>query len=123
MSDSAMNSRATIFKIGFWILVLTIAGNAAGRLLIHFYDKDLVTLVWAEYSLLGAVVLLIPYRRLEKWAWYAIWVLAVSFGLMTFYLPNGLGSIFLILAFVIAISQLLTYRAFSRSHIKSLESS
>ena len=46
------------------------------------YSMDLVVLglLGAGFGLLAAVVSLIPYRRGERWAWYALWLLPVTIG-------------------------------------------
>lgn len=49
------------------------------------YSMDLVILglLGAGLGLLAAVVSVIPYRRGERWAWYALWLLPVTVGGVT----------------------------------------
>jgi hypothetical protein len=37
-------------------------------------------LLGAGFGLLAAVVSVIPYRRGERWAWYALWLFPVTIG-------------------------------------------
>jgi hypothetical protein len=32
---------------------------------------------WAAFNLYSLLVVLVPFRRLEKWAWYTSWILPV----------------------------------------------
>ena len=46
------------------------------------YSMDLVVLglLGTGFGLLAAAVAVIPYRRGERWAWYALWLLPVTIG-------------------------------------------
>jgi hypothetical protein len=46
------------------------------------YSMDLVVLglLGAGFGLLAAVVSVIPYRRGERWAWYALWLVPITIG-------------------------------------------
>ena len=40
----------------------------------------MVGLIGAAFALLAAIVALFPYRRGERWAWYALWLVPITFG-------------------------------------------
>jgi hypothetical protein len=46
------------------------------------YSMDLVVLglLGAGFGLLAVVVSVIPYRRGERWAWYALWLVPIAIG-------------------------------------------
>jgi hypothetical protein len=46
------------------------------------YSMDLVVLglLGAGFGLMAAAVSVIPYRRGERWAWYALWLLPLTIG-------------------------------------------
>jgi hypothetical protein len=46
------------------------------------YSMDLVVLglLGVGFGLLAAVVSVLPYRRGERWAWYALWLVPITIG-------------------------------------------
>lgn len=68
-----------LFRIGWWVLVVStalfalnhIAGTAAFA---TSDDERMMFLVFAALQLLALIVLLLPYRARESWAWWAIWL-------------------------------------------------
>ena len=69
----AQNSR---FKIGWIILV---AFNALMLLmhfvLIFFLGEPVLFIGYTAFNFYALIVLLIPFRRIEKWAWLTTWIL------------------------------------------------
>ncbi|HMT87120.1 MAG TPA: hypothetical protein PKE40_12265 [Arachnia sp.] len=63
-------------------------------------------------NLLSLVVLLIPYRRLDRWAWWAMWIGIVPVGLVLAFGPNTIGVIYGITAGVMAVAQFATLPRF-----------
>ncbi|MGH2454738.1 MAG: hypothetical protein ACRDHD_00550 [Candidatus Limnocylindria bacterium] len=47
---------------------------------LYAMDLAILGLLGAGFGLLALVVTLIPYRRGERWAWYAIWLLPITVG-------------------------------------------
>lgn len=113
MSESAITIRSTTFKIGWGLLIFVAVSNVLGPIGLAIFESglDTVFIAWATFNLLAAVILTIPYRRGERWAWYAISVTAVPFALVIFSNPE-IGPIYLGEAAVIIVGQVLTYRAF-----------
>lgn len=75
----AQNSR---FKIGWIILVtftaLILLNHSA---LIFFLDVPVLFIGYAVFNLYALIVILIPFRGLEKWAWLTTWILPIGLAL------------------------------------------
>ncbi|MBL8046747.1 MAG: hypothetical protein JNL09_09410 [Anaerolineales bacterium] len=70
-----------------WLTMLTITVLATlNHLILIFVIPEEATLFigWAAYTAYAAVVLFIPFRRGETWAWYTTWILAIGFASMGF---------------------------------------
>jgi hypothetical protein len=102
-----------MFKIGLAILLLISVGSVLAHIVMMLFDPggDVVFLAWAAFNFMAATILIYPYRRGEKWAWYAIWGLVVPYALIIVY-NSEIGPIYLTEAIVLAAAQLLTYRSF-----------
>lgn len=75
----AQNSR---FKIGWIILVIFAALMMLNHfVLIFFLDEPVLFTGYAAFNLYALLVILIPFRRIEKWAWLATWILPVGLAL------------------------------------------
>lgn len=37
-------------------------------------------IIWAAFGLLAAIISLVPYRRGNRWAWYALWLVPITYG-------------------------------------------
>lgn len=114
MSELTMSNQSTTSKIGWGLLIFVAVSNILGHIGLAIFESgpDTVFIAWATFNLLAAIILAIPYRRGERWAWYAISVTAVPFALVIFSNPE-IGPIYLAEAAVIIVGQVLTYRAFS----------
>ena len=114
VAESSLGSQSTRFKLGWGPLLFLAVGNVVGQLGLLFFDPggDTVFLAFAAFNLLAAIILAIPYRRGEKWAWYAIWAMVPLYALIIFFNPD-VGLIYLGEAVVMALCQLLTYSSFS----------
>ena len=47
---------------------------------LYAMDLAILGLLGAGFGLLAALVSLIPYRRGERWAWYALWLVPIMIG-------------------------------------------
>ena len=113
MSTQTMAAPSTTFKIG-WIALLVISGLAAlSHILLAFVVKDEATLFigWAAFNLYSTLVLYIPFRRGEKWAWYTTWILVLGFAIAIFF-NTQIGTFYLGEAVLMAVALLLTWPAF-----------
>lgn len=116
MSELTIVKQSTTTKVGWGILLFVAVSNVLGHIGLAIFETgpDTVFIAWAMFNLLAAVILSIPYRRGEKWAWYAIWFTVIPFALVIFSNPE-IGPIYLGEAALIVVGQLLTYSAFFRN--------
>jgi hypothetical protein len=116
MSDLSMETNeSSVSKIGWGILLFVTISNVVGHIgLLLFDNLDTIFVAWATMNVLAAMILFTPYRRGERWAWYAIWVLIIPFATIIFFNAQ-IGPIYLGEAALLVVGQLLNYRAFSQA--------
>jgi hypothetical protein len=115
MSTQTMAAPSTTFKIG-WIALLVISGLAAlNHIILTFVVMNEATLFigWAAFNLYSTLVLYIPFRRGEKWAWYTSWILVLGFAIAIFF-NTQIGIFYLGAPVLMAVALLLTRPAFFR---------
>lgn len=113
MSEMNPKPQPLAFKIGWGILLFFSIGNVLGHITLSLIESGppTVFIAWAGFNFLAAGILLIPYRREEKWAWFIIWALVVPYALVILF-NQGIGPIYLGEAALMALGQILTYRTF-----------
>ncbi len=113
MSTQTEATRSMTFKLG-WIVLLSISVLATlNHLMLPAYgDPVVLSIGWTGYSLYAIVVLAIPFRRGERWAWYSTWILVIGFGLPILINQESYVVAYLIAAGVMAVCLLLTRPAF-----------
>ena len=47
---------------------------------IYAMDLALLGITWAAFGLLAAIISVVPYRQGDPWAWYALWLIPISYG-------------------------------------------
>lgn len=101
------------FKVGRGILLFLATGNVLGHIGLLLFDPggDTIFLAWAAFNFQAAMILLIPYRHAEKWAWYVIWAMVVPYSLVILFNAE-VGPIYLAEAGLMAAGQMLTYSTF-----------
>ena len=73
----AQNSR---FKAGWIILLLSTALMAVGHFFMIFtFDEPVLFTDFTAFNLLAFLIILIPFRQKEKWAWLASWTLPLVY--------------------------------------------
>lgn len=79
---------------GLYVLLVPVGGQTelAGRTWEQFAAQDqevasiyamdlaLLGIIWTAFSLLAAIISIVPYRRSERWAWYALWLVPITYG-------------------------------------------
>lgn len=121
MTARTMVTSSDTFKIG-WIVLLVISGlMLLNHMMLPIYDKNNVALAigWVAFSLYATLVVAIPFRRRERWAWYTAWiqVIAFAFPILLDWGPEvrSLVIMYGTIAGVIALCLLVTRPAFFQS--------
>lgn len=114
MSTSAIvaTGQSTLFKAGWIVLAAAAALMTLNHLwLIFFLDDPPLFVGWTAFNLYALLVVLIPFRRLEKWAWYTTWILPIALAAGGFIAPD-IALFYYAVAAVCALGMLLTVRDF-----------
>jgi hypothetical protein len=114
MTTQTLANRSTAFKFG-WIILLVLSVLATlNHIVLAFVMTDEATLFlgWAAFNLYSTVVLYIPFRRGEKWAWYTSWILVIGFAAPILFSQESFAVYYLGAAVVMAVGLLLTRPAF-----------
>lgn len=114
MSTQTKVSHNDMFTIGWIVLVFISVLATLNHIMLPVYgDPVSLSIGWTGFSLYEVVILAIPFRRNERWAWYTSWILVIGFAAPILFIPGeGIGVIYLIVAGVMALSLLLTRPAF-----------
>lgn len=113
MSTRTTTPRNTSFAIG-WIALLALSALASLNhivLIFAFADEASQMVGWAGFTLYSTVVLYLPFRRGERWAWYTSWILAIGFAGLIFF-DRAIGPYYLGGAVLMASALLLTRPSF-----------
>ena len=115
MKTQTLATHSTTFKIG-WIALLVISALATlNHLMLPLYgDPVTFSIGWTGYSIYAIVVLAIPFRRGERWAWFSTWILVIGFAAPILINQESYVVAYLIAAGIMALSLLLTRPAFFR---------
>ena len=82
MSADTNLTRNVRFKSGWIILLVSAALMALNHFsLIFFLDEPVLFAGFAAFNLYAFLVIYIPFRRGEKWAWVATWILPIGLAL------------------------------------------
>lgn len=82
-------SQSRSFTAGWVLLILSAALMALNHLVLIFaLDEPVLFLGWTAFNFYALAVIAIPYRRLEKWAWYATWILPIGLAAAALLDPN-----------------------------------
>ena len=113
MSTQTKDAYSDTFIAGWIILMLISVLATLNHIMLPLYGDDVaLALGWTGYSLYAVVVLAIPFRRCERWAWYSTWILVIGFAAPILIVQESYTVAYLIGAGVIAVSLLLTRSAF-----------
>lgn len=113
MSSNAVSARSTAFKAGWWVLFAISALGVVNHTALVFVmpGEEVLFIGWAAFNLYSTAVLLIPYRRGERWAWTSSWVLVASFAAVVAF-DTQIGLFYAGAAVLMAAGQFLTRAAF-----------
>jgi hypothetical protein len=89
MPASTILARNSHFKFGWIILLISAALMTLMHFgLIFFLDEPTLFTGFAAFNLYAFLIIYIPFRRGEKWAWVATWILPVGLALPAFNDPD-----------------------------------
>jgi hypothetical protein len=114
MSNPTNTADSAAFQIGWIVLLVATALFTVLHILLMFTMEGETTLFmgWAAFNLITAIVLCIPFRRNEKWAWYATWIQVIGFMAPILVIRESFVVMYMIAAGVMALGLLLTRPAF-----------
>src|SRR5687767_3994363 len=112
MSTTAIIDHGARFKMGRIILMIATALMTLNHgVLMFVLDEPVLFLGFAAFNLYALLVIAIPFRRHELWAWYATWILPVGLAIPAFSDPN-IAPFYFVIAAACALALLLTMRDF-----------
>lgn len=89
MSAFARIGQNTRFKSG-WILLMVVAVlMTLNHFMLIFVEDEVVLFVgYTAFTLYALIVVTIPFRQLEKWAWYTTWILPLGLAIPAITIPE-----------------------------------
>ena len=103
MSPQTVAAPRTAFKVA-WITLLAIAVLATvnhAALIFVMAGEETLFIGWTAYTAYAAITIWLPFRRGERWAWYATWILVLGFA-STVLFDATIGIAYLVAAGVMA---------------------
>ena len=89
MTVRTIPAQNTRFKIGWIVLLISAALMTLGHLsMIFIMDEPNLFTGFSAFTLYSFIVILIPFRRGEKWAWLTTWILPVGLAIPAATDPN-----------------------------------
>lgn len=119
MTDGDTRGPRIAFWVGWWaqVVLLALIGVLAHLAGIWYIagssDEQQMFMIFFALNALHLIVLLVPYRRLARWSWWAAWVGILPFALViAFGPPNAIGWLYLGFAAFFAVCQFLALPRF-----------
>jgi len=117
---TARSPGGLLFQVAWWVLVVLTGLFALNHIVgaVAFAsstDERLMFTAFAALQLLALVVLLIPYRRGEMWAWWAIWIPVAMMILALAFSVDGISIAYSSVGVVMALAQVATLPRFRAS--------
>lgn len=99
-------------RIAWIILVGLSILTALNSLVLMFFESEPIFVAgWVAASLFFAIVLLIPFRKGERWAWFSAWIFAALLASVIIF-NFQVGVYYLVVTAIVALCLLLTRSAF-----------
>jgi hypothetical protein len=109
MVNASYNAR---FKTGRILLLVSAALMTLNHVgLVFALDEPVLFTGFAAFNLYALVIIAIPFRWHERWAWYATWILPIGLTIPAFSDPN-IALFYYAVAAVCVLGLLLTMRDF-----------
>lgn len=110
VSATVNAGQSLLFKSGWIVLLLSAALMTLNHFVLVFFLVEPVLFVgWTAFNLYSVLIIAIPFRRLEKWAWYATWILPFGLASGGFAAPD-IAAFYYAVAAVCVLGLLLTMR-------------
>ena len=116
MRTSTDTDQNVTYTIG-WITLLVISMLATlNHLMLPLYGDDIaLSIGWTAFSLYATVVLAIPFRRGERWAWYTSWLLVIGFAFPILIVQETYTMMYLVAAGIMALDLIMIRSVFFRT--------
>jgi hypothetical protein len=112
MSALVSNRQNSRFKTGWVLLLIATALMALNHsVLIFALDEPTLFIGYTAFNFYALTVLLIPFRRFERWAWYCMWILPLGLVAPAFLNPD-IAIIYYVFTAVCMFGLLLTRQEF-----------
>jgi hypothetical protein len=112
VSADLTSSQSRVFSAGWIFLSISSALMTLNHFVLTFVlTEPVLFLGWTAFNLYALLVIAIPFRRLERWAWYATWILPVGLTAGAFFAPD-IALFYYSVSAVCALGLLLTMRSF-----------
>ena len=113
MSANVSFGQNSRFKTGWIIALVSAALMTLNHLsLIFFLDDPILFEGFAAFNLYAFLVIYIPFRRGEKWAWYTTWILPIGLAVPGASVDSNIAIFYYAVAAVCVLGLLLTMRDF-----------
>lgn len=118
VTGSQSRSTRILFQTGWWgqLVLLTLVALASHLAGIWYIassrDEAQMFFLFFAQNVLYAVLLLVPYRRLERWAWWVVWLAILPFASLPAFGLDGITLMYLGFAAFFAVCQFLTLPRF-----------
>ena len=113
MSTQTVTTRSATFEAcRIIMLIISIFATLNTIMLPVYGDPIVLSIGWTGFSLYASLVLAIPFRRGERWAWYTSWILVIAFAAPILIIRESYTVMYLVAAGVMALCLLLTRPAF-----------
>ncbi len=115
MTTKVIRAQKSRFKTGWIILLVFAALMTLNHIALPIYSPTDSTpaIGFAAFNLYALIVILIPFRRYERWAWYTTWILPAGLALPAILESNqGIVIFYSTVSAVLVLGLLLTMRDF-----------
>jgi hypothetical protein len=109
--------RTGLAKTGWIVLIVLNIGMLLNHVVATFMvaataDEARMFIAYAVVNAFALVVLFIPYRARQRWAWASLWLVVLATAVTIVYGVDTIGLIYVAVAGVMALAQLATAREF-----------
>ena len=112
MSARTIQQADMQFKIGYWtVLLLSVATTINSAVRVFLEPVPEFVIGWVAAGLFSTIILLIPFRQGERWAWHATWIFVALLAGVSLW-GAAVGVYYLGAAVIVALGLFLTRSAF-----------